>query len=84
MKRFIAKDHIKEFNKLLSNNESISEKRLKKKLKEIGLPCSINFLIILKKYQIIKKNGEYYLLTSRIIHYTTLNNLYKDYEHKYK
>lgn len=84
-KPFIAKDHIEELNKLRLENSDVlmSESILKSNLRRIGIPQNANFLVALKKYHIIVKVGDYYSFSSsNPIHYTILNNLYKDYQRK--
>lgn len=82
MKKFVAIDHIKDFNLIKKSlNTPFTKAELQTQLKKAGIPANTVFFTTLVKYRVLKRisRSQYIFSNNDPIYFKLLENAYKDY-----
>ena len=82
MKKFVALDHIKDFNLIKKSlNTPFTKAELQTQLKKVGIPANAVFFATLVKYKVLKRisRSQFIFSNNDPIYFKLLENAYKDY-----
>ena len=85
MKKFVAIDHIKDFNLIKKSLDTpFTKAELQTQLKKAGIPANTVFFATLVKYKVLKRisRSHYIFSNNDPIYFKLLENAYKDYSQR--
>lgn len=85
MKKFVALDHIKDFNLIKKSLDTpFTKAELQIQLKKAGIPANTVFFATLVKYKVLKRisRSHYIFSNNDPIYFKLLENAYKDYSQR--
>lgn len=85
MKKFVALDHIKDFNLIKKSLDTpFTKAELQTQLKKAGIPANTVFFATLVKYKVLKRisRSHYIFSNNDPIYFKLLENAYKDYSQR--
>lgn len=85
MKKFVALEHIKDFNLIKKSLDTpFTKAELQTQLKKAGIPANTVFFATLVKYKVLKRisRSHYIFSNNDPIYFKLLENAYKDYSQR--